>query len=62
MVLRISIAVAVVAVLMAAYVTRPLAGWAALAAAALVLAAKQWGKGKAADLAERQDRVPSHGR
>jgi hypothetical protein len=45
MVLRISIGVAVVAVLLAAYVTKPLAGWAALAVAAIALAGlTQWKK------------------
>jgi hypothetical protein len=67
MLLRVSICAGVVAVLMAAYVTRPLAGWAALAVASLVIAAKQWKKAKQPaatlpELGERQVSASSHGR
>ena len=67
MFLRVSICAAVVAVLMAAYVTRPLAGWAALAAASLLIAAKQWRKAKQSarpvpELGEHPVGAPSHGR
>jgi hypothetical protein len=65
MLLRISIGVAVVGVLLAAYVTKPLAGWAALAAAAVALAAlNQWKKTRQQAplpaLGEARSGVPSH--
>jgi hypothetical protein len=67
MLLRVLICAGVVAVLMAAYVTAPLAGWAALAAASLVIAAKQRQKAKQPaaplpELGERQAGASSHGR
>ena len=67
MFLRVLICAAVVAVLMAAYVTRPLAGWAALAAASLLIAAKQWRKARqpaipVPELSEHPASAASHGR
>ena len=65
MALRISIGMAVVAVLMVAYVTQPLAGWAALTAGAAALAAaNQWKKARQRSplpgLVKARPTVPSH--
>jgi hypothetical protein len=62
---RVLISASVVAVLMAAYVTQPLAGWAALAAAAVALAAaNQWKKARQPtplpEVGEARPVVPSH--